>query len=57
VSWEEEFSHSCVEFQRLEEERIDFVRNELWVLINTDSVTCADQDNVSEYWGSSSLPS
>ncbi|XP_077993698.1 proline-serine-threonine phosphatase-interacting protein 2-like isoform X2 [Glandiceps talaboti] len=46
--WEKEFAQGCVVFQALEEERIRFLRNELWIQTNIGSAYCCKDDNMYE---------
>ncbi|KAI8831892.1 hypothetical protein BJ741DRAFT_615616 [Chytriomyces cf. hyalinus JEL632] len=48
IKWEEEFRHTCNEFQRLEEERIDFLRGRLWAYANIISTLCVSDDESCE---------
>ena len=36
-------------YQKLEEERVEFLRNEMWVHTNIISQTCIDEDEVIYY--------
>ncbi|XP_066270131.1 proline-serine-threonine phosphatase-interacting protein 2-like isoform X2 [Branchiostoma lanceolatum] len=44
VSWEKCHAHSCQVFQKMEEERIMFLRDKLWVHSNLGSMTCVQND-------------
>lgn len=46
--WEKEMEKACEEFQCLEEERIQHLRNELWIHTNISSQTCVDIDELNE---------
>ncbi|XP_021364050.1 proline-serine-threonine phosphatase-interacting protein 1-like isoform X2 [Mizuhopecten yessoensis] len=41
-------TETCVEFQKMEEERIFLTRNILWKITNVDSEACVTQDNCAE---------
>lgn len=43
-SWEADMEEACELFQKQEEERIAFVRNQLWKSTNIDSQLCVDCD-------------
>lgn len=44
--WEVEMQKTCDLFQQVEDDRLKFFRNELWVFVNIDSKTLCDQDEV-----------
>ncbi|XP_078576333.1 proline-serine-threonine phosphatase-interacting protein 2-like isoform X3 [Branchiostoma floridae x Branchiostoma japonicum] len=44
VSWEKCHAHSCQVFQKMEEERIMFLRDKLWVHSNLGSMICVQND-------------
>ena len=44
VHWEREYELCCVKFQALEEERIDFLRNNIWIYTNIFSQACVHVD-------------
>lgn len=44
VHWEREYELCCVKFQALEEERIDFLRNIIWIFTNIFSQACVHVD-------------
>ncbi|XP_070536065.1 proline-serine-threonine phosphatase-interacting protein 2-like [Ptychodera flava] len=46
--WEKDFTECCVIFQALEEERVRFFRNELWVQTNIGSSYCSKNDHMYE---------
>lgn len=48
VQWEKEMENACQVFNRLEEERINFLRDILWKSTNVDSQMCVDQDECCE---------
>ncbi|KAJ8035942.1 Proline-serine-threonine phosphatase-interacting protein 1 [Holothuria leucospilota] len=48
TSWETSMTKFCHEAQTLEEERIHFLRNEMWVVTNHVSENCVSVDNVQE---------
>ncbi|RUS86832.1 hypothetical protein EGW08_005428 [Elysia chlorotica] len=48
VNWEREMVAACNVFQKLDEERITFLRQELWRAINADSQIALDIDNSCE---------
>ena len=45
-SWESEMIRMCDVFEEVENDRITFLRNEVWVHINIDSSTMLDIDQV-----------
>uniref|UniRef100_A0A8W8MU40 F-BAR domain-containing protein n=1 Tax=Magallana gigas TaxID=29159 RepID=A0A8W8MU40_MAGGI len=47
-SWEKEMEDACNNFQRLEEQRIDFFRDSVWKCTNVDSKACVDHDECAE---------
>lgn len=47
-SWEKEMEDACNNFQRLEEQRIDFFRDSMWKCTNVDSKACVDHDECAE---------
>ncbi|KAJ3298880.1 hypothetical protein HDU79_005261 [Rhizoclosmatium sp. JEL0117] len=46
--WEDDYRTACVEFQRLEEERIDYLRGRLWAYANIISTLCVADDESCE---------
>ncbi|XP_065070874.1 proline-serine-threonine phosphatase-interacting protein 1-like isoform X1 [Rhopilema esculentum] len=46
--WEQEMQVSCDRFQAMEEERIRFLRNELWLYCNVSSQMNVDEDKMYE---------
>ncbi|KAI6646953.1 protein kinase C and casein kinase substrate in neurons protein 2-like [Oopsacas minuta] len=44
VHWEREYELCCVKFQALEEERVDFLRNIIWIFTNILSQACVHVD-------------
>ncbi|KAJ3201888.1 hypothetical protein HDU82_007806 [Entophlyctis luteolus] len=46
--WEQDFRTACNEFQRLEEERIEYVRGRLWAYTNIISTLCVSDDESCE---------
>ncbi|KAI8614456.1 hypothetical protein BC830DRAFT_1169424 [Chytriomyces sp. MP71] len=46
--WEEDFRVTCNEFQKLEEERIDYLRGRLWAYANIISTLCVSDDESCE---------
>lgn len=46
--WEKEMEDACNNFQRLEEQRIDFFRDSVWKCTNVDSKACVDHDEGAE---------
>ncbi|XP_041365804.1 proline-serine-threonine phosphatase-interacting protein 2-like isoform X2 [Gigantopelta aegis] len=48
MEWENAFQTACNEFQSLEEERIAFMREEMWKSTNIDSLTAVSVDESSE---------
>ncbi|KAJ3121355.1 hypothetical protein HK100_012413 [Physocladia obscura] len=46
--WEEDYRVACNEFQRLEEERIDYIRGRLWAYANIISTLCVSDDESCE---------
>uniref|UniRef100_A0ABM0MCS8 Proline-serine-threonine phosphatase-interacting protein 2-like n=1 Tax=Saccoglossus kowalevskii TaxID=10224 RepID=A0ABM0MCS8_SACKO len=46
--WEKDFTQGCVIFQSLEEERIQFLRNALWIQTNIGSSYCCKEDQYYE---------
>lgn len=47
-SWETDMEEACELFQKQEEERISFMRNQLWKSTNVDSQLCVDWDESCE---------
>lgn len=45
VHWEREYELCCLKFQSLEEERIDFLRNIIWIYTNIFSQSCVHIDD------------
>ncbi|KAJ7393864.1 proline-serine-threonine phosphatase interacting protein [Desmophyllum pertusum] len=48
VVWENEMEQCCKSFQILEEERITFLRNAMWVYTNSSSLNCVKVDEICE---------
>jgi SMC interacting uncharacterized protein involved in chromosome segregation len=46
--WESEWKAFCDHVQDLEEERLDFVKDNIWVYANAVSSVCVTDDEVSE---------
>lgn len=46
VLWEREMEYLCQKFQELEEQRIAFIRHQMWTLTNFCSQTYVDNDEV-----------
>ncbi|XP_067131738.1 proline-serine-threonine phosphatase-interacting protein 1-like [Centruroides vittatus] len=46
--WENEMYSTCECFQKLEEERIDALRNSMWILTNISSLQCVNEDDMNE---------
>lgn len=46
--WEHEMCSTCECFQKLEEERIDALRNSMWILTNISSLQCVNEDDMNE---------
>ena len=44
--WEREMEFLCQKFQELEEQRIAFIRHQLWTTTNFCSQTYVDEDEV-----------
>ncbi|KAJ3007248.1 UNVERIFIED_CONTAM: hypothetical protein HDU68_003619, partial [Siphonaria sp. JEL0065] len=46
--WEEDYRVACTEFQKLEEDRIDYLRGRLWAYANIISTLCVADDESCE---------
>ncbi|KAI9344976.1 hypothetical protein BDR26DRAFT_857020 [Obelidium mucronatum] len=46
--WEEDYRVACTEFQKLEEDRIDYLRGRLWAYANIVSTLCVADDESCE---------
>ena len=46
VLWEREMDFLCTKFQECEEQRIAFLRHQMWTLCNNCSQTCVENDEV-----------
>jgi hypothetical protein len=46
--WNQEWKHACDKFQDLEEERIDFLKTNLWTYANITSTVCVSDDEACE---------
>lgn len=46
--WNQEWKHACDKFQDLEEERIDFLKSNLWTYANIMSTVCVSDDETCE---------
>lgn len=48
AEWVQDMQSTCVMYQKLEEERLDFLRNTLWNFTNILSTVCVADDQVRE---------
>ena len=48
VLWEREMELMCQKFQELEEQRLAFMRHQMWTMSNFCSQTLVDEDEVRE---------
>ena len=50
VLWEREMDFLCTKFQECEEQRIAFLRHQMWTLCNNCSQTCVENDEVGKMY-------